>query len=260
MAGSRSQRRLDLVQPVDLADDRLHPGLARAAHGFGNAAGHQHVVVLDHRRVPQPHPVVLRPAHPGGVLFEVTQARDGLAGIEQGGMAGHRVDIAAGHGGDAREVLDGVERRTFGSEHGPGIAAQPHQVAAGGNLRPLLGQNLDLHRRVERAEERGGDRQPGHDDRIAAVHHPGKTGIGRDHAFAGHVVPATGQAKAEVLIQRGADESRKVEAGKGERRHSQRFARLHRLRNCFLTQRRKGTKRQLCTAKPSSISNRCGTG
>ena len=90
---------------------------------------------------------------PGMVLRVSSRTRVGPA---------HRVDIGAGHRGDARQVLDGVERAALGGEHArghcrPGASGR----CPAGDLRAFLDEQLDLHRRVERAEEGGGDRQPG---------------------------------------------------------------------------------------------------
>src|SRR5690606_23299778 len=67
------------------------------------------------------------------------------------------------------------------------------------------------------AEEGCGDRQASDDDRIAAVHHAGEARIDGNHAFRRDVVPAAGQAGAEVFVQRLTDEAVEIEAGKGER-------------------------------------------
>ena len=68
--------------------------------------------------------MVLRAAHPGRVFLERAQAGDGLAGVEQDRAgAGDRLDIAAGQGRDAGQVLDGVERRALGGEQRPRLAA-----------------------------------------------------------------------------------------------------------------------------------------
>jgi hypothetical protein len=48
---------------------------------------------------------------------------------------------------------------------------------------------------------------------------PGKARIGGNHAFGRHVMPAAGQAGAQVLVKRGADEGGKVEAGEVEVSH-----------------------------------------
>ena len=133
VAGTGCQRGLDLGDRVDLADDALHPRRFGTSHRFADAASDEYMVVLDHRGVPQPHAVVLRAAHPGRVFFEMAQAGDGFAGIEQRRISGHRIDIAARHRRDARKVLRGVERAAFGGQHGAGIAAEAHQVAAGGD-------------------------------------------------------------------------------------------------------------------------------
>ncbi len=85
------------------------------------------MVVLDHRRIVEPHPVIGRAAHPGRVFFKHAQAGDRLARIEQRRpRARDGVDISASHGGDAGEVLDGIERRAFGGQHRPCQPRQSH--------------------------------------------------------------------------------------------------------------------------------------
>ena len=132
-------------------------------------------------------------------------------------MSGHRVDIGARHRGDAREVLDGVQSAALGGQQGAGVAGDPHQRGARARRgrHPCTSISIS-HAGVEMAEERGGQRQPGDGDRIAAVHHPGKARLGGDDALGGDVAPATGQPLAQILGQRGADESGKVEAGQIE--------------------------------------------
>ena len=134
MGGARRQRRLDLVDRVDLDDDPLDPRRHRAPHSLPDIAGDRDMVVLDHRRVPQTHAVVGRAAHAGGVFLEHAQAGNGLAGIEQGRAgAGDLVDIGARHRRDAGQVLDGVERGAFGGQQRARIAPQPHQIGARGH-------------------------------------------------------------------------------------------------------------------------------
>ena len=74
------------------------------------------------------------------------QAREGLAGVEQDRAgAGDRVDIAAGQGGDAGQVLDRVERGALGGEQGPRFAGQPQQDRSpAGDAVAILDQPLDL--------------------------------------------------------------------------------------------------------------------
>ena len=65
--------------------------------------------------------------------------------------------------------------------------------------------------RVEPTEERRRDLQPRHRDRITAVHHGGKTRVGRDHRGGGDVAPL-----AHILGKRRGDERVDIEAGQGE--------------------------------------------
>ena len=178
------------------------------------------MVVLDHRRVPQPHPVILRAAHPDRVFLEVTQARDSLAGIEQHGLGlTHGLDISPRHRGDAREVLDGVERAALRRQHGAGVAGEAHQVRAGPDLFAFARENFDSDAGIELAEEGGGYDQAGDRDRIAAVHHAGKARIRWNDALGSNIMPSARQADAEVLGQGGYDKGVKVEAGEGEGGH-----------------------------------------
>ena len=155
----------------------------------------------------------MRAAHPGRVLLEMAQAGEGLAGVEQDRAALHRRDVLARHRRDAREVLHCVERAPLGGEQRAGIAAKAHQVAAGGDLGPFRRHDLDLDRRIERAEERRGGGQPRHHDRVAAVHDPGKPRFGRDHALGGDVMAAAGEAHAQVFGERFPDEAVEIETG-----------------------------------------------
>ena len=132
MGGAGRERGLDLVEAVDLDDDPVDAGRDGAAHRLADAAGDRDMIVLDHRRVPQAHAVVLRAAHPGRIFLEHAQAGDGLAGVEQDRAgAGDRVDIAPGQRGDAGEMLDGVERRALGGEHRARLAAAGAADVAG---------------------------------------------------------------------------------------------------------------------------------
>jgi hypothetical protein len=100
-SGAGAECRFDLVEPVNLADNPGHPSSSRAAHRFAHSACNQHVVVLDHRRIPQPDPVVLRAAHPGRVFLKMAQPGDSLASVEQSRAALHRLDVVPGHRRDA---------------------------------------------------------------------------------------------------------------------------------------------------------------
>ena len=112
------------------------------------------MIVLDQQAVVEPHAVVLRSAHPRRIFLEQAQARDGLARVEQRcAGAGDRVDIAAGQRGDAREMLESVERRAFGGEHGAGIAVEAHQDRPAVAASPSS-TSSSISTRVERTEKR----------------------------------------------------------------------------------------------------------
>jgi hypothetical protein len=211
------QRRLDLVDPVDLDDDSPNPRRRGSAHRFGHPAGDGDVIVLDHRRIPKAHAVVAGAAHPGGVFLERAQAGEGLAGVEKHRAgARDRLDIAPGEGGDAGEVLDDVEGGALGGEQRPGAPAKAKEIGARFDRIAVANERFDLHPGIERAEEGLGDRQAGGDDRLAAVHHPREARVGRDHRLRRDVA-----GLPQVLGQSLADESVEVETG--DYRTSSRF-------------------------------------
>ncbi len=134
---------------------RAIPAAVGAPHRLADRSGDRDMIVLDHRRVPQPHAVIGRAAHPRRIFLERAQARDRLARVEQD-RAGARdpVDIGARQRRDARQMLDGVERRALGGEQRARVAAR----AASGRFparraAPSCDQPLDLHR-PDRARER----------------------------------------------------------------------------------------------------------
>src|SRR3546814_2636871 len=70
------------------------------------------MIVLDHRRVPQPHAVIGRAAHPRRIFLQHPQARNRLARVEQDRASAREcIDIAPRHRRDARQVLHRVQRR-----------------------------------------------------------------------------------------------------------------------------------------------------
>ena len=152
--GSGGERGLDLLDPVDLDLD-LEAGVRRlgAPHRLGDTAAHRDMVVLDQHPVAEPHPVVVRAAHPRRIFVERAKARNGLARVEQRRAgAGDRVDIAAGQGRDARKVLERVERRAFGREHRSGIA---RAGASGPSRLQLVRRRSPAARCVHRGRARG---------------------------------------------------------------------------------------------------------
>lgn len=213
MRGPGGQRRFDLVDPVDLYDDAGNPGIDRTAHRFLDRSGDRDMIVLDHRRVPQSHAVIGRPAHPRRIFLKDTQPRDGLARIQQR-RAGSidRIDIGARHRRDAAQMLDRIERRSLRRQHRPRLPANPHDVGPPRDPVTILMQQFNHHIRIERPEESGCDRQSRQRHRVPRVHHPIEHRIGGNHSLAGDVPPL----RAEIFGERGSDESVKVETGKGE--------------------------------------------
>ena len=102
------------------------------------AAAHRprgdHVVVLDHRDVVQPHALVDAAAAAHRVLLERAQPRGRLAGVEHArARALERVRPAARVGRDARRPRREVEQRPLGDEqhlHGTGQHGQARRRAA----------------------------------------------------------------------------------------------------------------------------------
>ena len=204
------QPRFDLGYPVNLKDDARNARFTRAPHGLGNITCHRNMIVLDHRRVPQPHPVVGRTAHPRRIFLNHAQSGNGLAGIEQR-AAGSRygINIFAGHRGDTRQMLHGIQSRALCRQHRACIPAQPHQIGSGRHQSTFVNQHLNLHRRVQMAKERHRNRQPRDNDGIAAVHHPGKPHVGGDNALRSDVAARW----PEIFGKRGRNESLHIESG-----------------------------------------------
>ena len=104
MGRTRGERRLDLIDPVnlDLDLEACVRGLG-AAHGLRDAACNGDMIVLDQHAIVEPHAMVLRTAHPRGELVEDPEAGNGLARVEQHRpRAGDRIDILARERGDTR--------------------------------------------------------------------------------------------------------------------------------------------------------------
>ncbi len=155
------------------------------------------MIVLDHRGIPQAHAVIGRPAHARRIFFEHPKPRNGLARVEQGRAgAGNGIDIGGGERGDARQMLDGVERRALGRQHRPRRTGQPHQRRASRHARAVARQQLDADIGIKRAEKRRRHIQPGNRDRIAARHRADKPRRSRDDGGRGNV-----PARAQILGQ-----------------------------------------------------------
>ena len=208
MRRTGSQRRFDLIERIHLDDDAGDAGRLSRCNRRADTACDRDMIVLDHRRIPQAHAVVLRPAHAGGVFLQQAKTGDRLAGIEQGRpRPSNRRDIGRCHRRDARQMLHGVERGPLGGQHRARLARQAEQFGACRNTRPVLDQTFDHDIRIEPAEERVGDGQPGDGDRIAAGHGADEARLNRDHGRRGDV-----PARPQILGQRRGDEGVEVEA------------------------------------------------
>ena len=151
--------------------------------------------------------MVVRAAHSCRIFLEHAQPRNGFPGIEQDCPgAGDRIDISAREGRNARQMLQRVERRPFGSEHRARIAGKSHQRRTMVDAIAVLHRLLDPHAGIERSEESGTDVESGDRNRLAAVHLGGEVRVGIDRGVRGDVA-----ARAEVFRKDGADELVQVE-------------------------------------------------
>ncbi len=165
------------------------------------------MIVLDQKAVIEPHPVVLRTAHPCRIFFECAKARDGLARIEEDcAGAGDSVDIAAREGRDSGQMLKRVERGPFGRQHRPCLAVQPEKDRTGRHCFAIFGKPVDADVRIERTEECDGDFNAGHNDRFAAIHGSAKPGIRGNGGVGCHIA-----ARAQIFRKHAPDELVEVE-------------------------------------------------
>ena len=149
------------------------------------------MIVLNEHAVIEPHPVIVGAAHACRIFVELAQPGNGLARVEQH-RAGtlDRIDIAAGQGGDPREVLERVERRALGGEHRTGIAGKAHQRRAVLRAFAVVDQQLELDVRIEGSEEGRRDLESRDHDRLPAIHLSREACIRRDRRVGCHVSPA----------------------------------------------------------------------
>lgn len=139
------------------------------------------MVVLDQHAVVEPHAVILGSSHSRRIFAEKAQPRHGLAGIEQDcTRPGNGIDVAARKGGDPRKMLQRVECRPFGGEHGAGIALEHHQGRARFDPVAVVDALVDTHFAVERPEKSDRDIEPGDDDRLARIKIGPKPRVGVD--------------------------------------------------------------------------------
>jgi hypothetical protein len=180
--GASCERFLDLLDPVDL-DLNLEArigGLCGSNRG-PYPAGDRDMVVLDENSVVEPHPVIVRTAYPRSVFSQRAQAGDRFARVEDNRSgAVDCIDVAACERGDSREVLERVERRAFGGEHGPGISGETHHYAPRFNPVAVAYEHLDLDGWIELPKEGFCDFQSRNDDRLAGGELGGEARIGGD--------------------------------------------------------------------------------
>ena len=139
------------------------------------------MVILDHNPVIQTHAMVLRTTHAGGIFFHLAPARKGFAGIKQsGGRIAHRRDIAACGGGNARQMLQGIEGCAFRGQDAACIAFDHGQHVLGGNRIAVLAMLGDFGIGDQFAETFKGDIQTGDHDILACFKGDAQARIGGD--------------------------------------------------------------------------------
>jgi len=96
------------------------------------------MVILGHDGVGEREAVVVASAAADGVTLEETEARGGLAGIDDAGFCPFRFsDIGGSQGGDAGEALCEVEGDAFGLQDGAGGAVDGGKHCACGEGLPV---------------------------------------------------------------------------------------------------------------------------
>ena len=186
------------------------------------------MIVLDQHAVVEPHAMVLRAAHPRRIFFEHAQAGNGLARVEQDRAgAGDRVDIVAGERGDSRQMLERVQRRPLGGEHGAGVAVEPHQRPRRlrPRRRPSTSSSISTVA-VERRKKAAAISSPATTIGCAAVHLRREAGIGGDGRGGSDIAAAP-----EILGEHALDEIVEIEAC-GKRSWRRALMRRARMRRC----------------------------
>lgn len=147
------------VLGVDLVDGLLKP--------FQIAAGSQ-VIVFDHHRVVKAHAMVDAAAGEDGFFFDQPPAGRGFAGVPDfDGIRFDRLHVEIGHGGDAGQTLEKVQRGPFCGKNGAGAAFDFNEGIA--RLEALAsGEGWpDAKTGVDLAEDRFGDAHAGDDSGLA---------------------------------------------------------------------------------------------
>ena len=110
--------------------------------------------------------MVLSTAHAHGVLFQRAVARVGLAGVQDGRVSfGDRVHKGAGERGDARELLQKVERGPLRGQHPPSWPSHLGHQIAWLNPRPIPNVRSEAQVGIHPREDRLCHRQASNDAR-----------------------------------------------------------------------------------------------
>jgi hypothetical protein len=215
--GARVQDLAQLVQGVDLDLDRhVGEGLPDGREGLGDAAGGDHVVVLDEGRVRERHAVVDAAARTDRELLQGAQSWRRLAGVAHA-RAGALQDVRprARERRDAGQAAQQVQRAALGRQQVAGAGRDAQEPLPGHDAVAVLDVPLDLELvGADHGDDRLGDPQARHDAGLAGGEVGGGDGLLGDGRDRGHV-----HAVVEVLLDgqvRDVLDLDGVEAGVGE--------------------------------------------
>ena len=166
-------------------------GLVDGALESGGVAGDGEVVVLGQHAVEEAEAVVGAAAGADGEAFEFAESGGGFAGVEDEGFgAVHRVNKAAGEGGDAAEALEEVERGAFGRKEGAGRTVGGEDEGAGGELVAVVFLEGDFDGGIDLAEDLRGGGGAGEGGGFLGDEADGGTMLRGDKALGGDVAGA----------------------------------------------------------------------
>ena len=143
------------------------------------------------------------------VLFQHTQARCSLTGIDQLGLgAGDGCDKSRRLGGNAGHVLHDVKSRSLGGEQAARGTGYNHKAGALDDLVSVLGGQGHFNPRIVVAKYGGADFETGHGLRLAGVHLELGPCVGVDHGLDREVAganilgePQIDQAAGHITIK-----------------------------------------------------------
>lgn len=186
-----------------------------------DAANAGDVVILDQHPVIEPHAVVHRPAEAAGVFGQLAIAGNGFAGVEQAAFGMFDLaHIGAGQGGDARQMLQDIERGAFRRQQFPRIAGDAQNGAAGDDFDAVGGDDLDLRRRIAAFDDFDRKKHAGDDDMLPRHHGGGELQVGGDGRKRRQV------AAADILIKGVFDEMTQFFLEQGNIGHPNRPVRI----------------------------------